>query len=258
MLQRLENTRPYSHPFSPIPVGDACYELPTDFVNGLAFLRPIVSAKGRSYETQVNLLGGRLYALTTKLIVEYDAGQVNLPNWWFSPGQIPILDAFGSPPAEVFVDGGDLCFRWPDGQECLLHGRRLWPSDSHEQMAKDAFARFWRFDQGTEVTDEIRRSLRKKIGEKRLAPDIFLNGESLASRMSSNGKNWTFESSDPFPTNAGRTMRFDRQAFLKMIRVADEIDFSTSPVCFRHAHGRGMLVERTATSDTPDFGPFDD
>lgn len=259
MLQRFENKRPYSHPLSPIPASNDRYELPADFVNALAFLRPIVPAKGRRYETHVNLLGGKLYVLTTKLIVEYDLGKLNFPNWWLSTKTILILGAFETSPTEVFVDGGDLCFRWPDGQECLFHQRQhMRPSDTHERMAEDAFACFWRFDRGTEVTDEMRSSLYTKIGERKLAPDIFINGDSLASRMSSNGKNWTFESSDPFPNNATRTMRFDRQAFLNMIQVADEIDFSTSPVCFRHKCGRGMLVERTAALETPYFGQLDD
>ena len=55
-----------------------------------------------------------------------------------------------------------------------------------------------------------------------------------------------------------RLMRFDREAFLKMIRVADEIDFAVLPVCFRHAHGRGLLIERTATTDSPDMGLSDE
>lgn len=260
MLQRLEITRPYRHLLSPIPVGDERHALPIDFVDGLTFLRPIVATKGEWFERQVNLLGGKLYALTTRLIVEYDAGPVSLRNWGFASDAISILAAFEERPTEVCDDGRDLCFRWADGQECLLHKVFLMePSQTHEQMAHEAFARFWQFDQGTEITDETRRKLRKKIGATRLAPDIFINGESLASRMSSDkGKSWTFESSDDFPSNAGRTMRFDRRAFLNMIRVADEIDFSASPVCFRHAHGRGMLVERAATLDSPDFGPFDD
>lgn len=76
--------------------------------------------------------------------------------------------------------------------------------------------------------------------------------------MSSDGKNWTLQSCDAFPNNATRIMRFDRQAFLNTIRVADGIDFTVSPVCFRHAHGRGLLIERTSTLDNPNFDLSDD
>jgi hypothetical protein len=68
----------YSSPVSPIPATGDRYALPADFVNGLAFLRPLLPKKGRSFETDVNLIGGKLYLLTTKLIVEYDAGAMVL------------------------------------------------------------------------------------------------------------------------------------------------------------------------------------
>lgn len=259
MLQRFENTRPYAQPLSPIEAKGKRYALPPDFVSGLTFLRPLLSAKGQWLDTQVHLLNGKLYALTNKLIVEHVLGDLELRNWWFNSKTIRTLEAFQAPPSEVFVDGVEMCFRWCDGQAYHVRPMHdLLPGDGYQRAADDAFNRFWCFDQGIELIDETRRYIRKLINDKKLAPDIFIDGQAIASRASSNGKNWTLESSDPFPTNATRIMRFDRKAFLDMIRVADEIDFTASPVCFRHAHGRGLLIERTATSDTPDFGAFDD
>jgi hypothetical protein len=258
MLQTYTNTRPYGQPLSPIPVSGERYALPPGFVDGLVFLRPLLPRKGNWFDTQVNVLGGKLYLLTNQLVVDYDVGRLDLPNWWFGPDVIRVLEAFGAP-TEVFIQGDDLCFRWLDGQELFARpSSNLLPSDFHQRMADETFNHFHPFDQGTEITDDTRRDLRKLIDHKKLATDIFINGQSIASRMSSYGKSWTLENSDPFPTNATRIMRFDRQAFLNMIRVADEIDFSVSPVCFRHAHGKGLLIERTATLDTPDMGPFDE
>lgn len=259
MLKRFENMRPYSHPLSPIPVNGDRYALPADFVNGLAFLRPFVKSRGNGFERHVGLLAGKLYLLSTSLVIEYDAGSLDIPDWWFSPETIRMLEAFKAPPTEVVVHHSGLYFRWHDGQEFFAYDPHLTlPGSTHRRMADEAFNHFQPFDQGTEITDESRSHLRKLIDHKKLATDIFIDGQWVVSRMSSDGRNWTLESSDPFPTNATRIMRFDRQAFLNMIRVADEIDFSISPVCFRHAHGRGLLIERTATSDTPDMGLIDE
>lgn len=57
-----------------------------------------------------------------------------------------------------------------------------------------------------------------------------------------------------FAANTEGLIRFDRKAFLAMLKVATEIDFAASPLCFRHAHGRGMLVRRTVGRDVPTFG----
>jgi hypothetical protein len=67
MLQTLVNTRPYAQPLSPIEVKGDRYALPTDFVSGLAFLRPFVKPSSMDFEKQVGLLAGKLYVLTTSL-----------------------------------------------------------------------------------------------------------------------------------------------------------------------------------------------
>ena len=248
MLQRLETTHRLTHPLSPIPASGKRYALPPAFVDGLSFLRPLLKAKGSWSDTHVNLLDGRLYLLTNLLIVEYDAGSLGLPDWWFSPDAISILRAFGTAPSEAHVDVHKLYFRWQDGKEFLLQLRNLmWPSSTHRRMVDEAFRRFWRFDQGTVITDGTRRELRKHFGEKLNLPDIFIDGQTVAGWFGA----YRGQHCIPLPTNASRVMRFNRKAFLDMIRVADEIDFSVSPVCFRHARGRGLLVERTATMVQP-------
>lgn len=262
MNQRLRINMDYSSPVSPIPATGDRYALPADFVNGLAFLRPLLPKKGGLFEKVVNLIGGKLYLLTNKLIVEYDAGQIDVPPWCFNPHEIAILEAFEAPPAEVSIAEPNLYFRWADGQELLVHnkswlnvsGWRLVPRDHHLTLTADLFRHFWRFTEGTPITDDARRALRKRFGGKEMAPDIFIDGQQIAGRFGENGAEDLF----PFPANAARLMRFDREAFLKMIRVADEIDFSVSPVCFRHAHGRGLLIERTATTDHPNMGLSDE
>lgn len=248
MLQRLETTHHLTHPLSPIPASGERYALPPAFVDGLSFLRPLVKPKGRRSDTNVNLLSGKLYLLTNLLIVEYDAGNLALPDWWFSPDAISILRAFGTAPCDARVDGSNLHFCWPDGQECLVHLRDpMFPSSTHRRMVDEAFSRFWRFEQGIEITDGTRRELRRHFGEKLNLPDIFIDRQTVAGWFGA----YRGQHCIPLPTNATRVMRFDRKAFLDMIRVADEIDFSVSPVCFRHARGRGLLVERTATMVQP-------
>lgn len=98
-----------------------------------------------------------------------------------------------------------------------------------------------------------RRGIRRMHGGAKLAKDIYLNEQEIVSRMSSDGETWTSETSTPFLNNADRVMRFDRKAFLGMIKIAEEINFATSPVCFRHEHRRGMLIEQTLGTDLPDF-----
>lgn len=248
MLQRLETTHHLTRPLSPIPVSGERYALPPAFVDGLSFLRPLVQPRGNRSDTSVNLLGGKLYLLTNLLIVEYDAGTIHLRNWWFRPDAIRILESFDEPPAEVFQDEHNLCFRWSDGQELVVVDRHpMWPSSTHRRWVDEAFSRFWRFDQGTVITDVTRRELRNHFGEKLNLPDIFIDGQTVAGWLGA----YRAQHCIPLPTNATRVMRFDRKAFLDMIRVADEIDFSVSPVCFRHARGRGLLVERTATTVRP-------
>ncbi|MGX9350705.1 hypothetical protein ACS3QZ_05855 [Shimia sp. W99] len=258
MLQTLTDTRPYAQPLSPIEVSGDRYALPANFVSGLAFLRPFVKPNGMDFEKQVGLLAGKLYVLTTSLVIEYDPGSLELPDRWFSSETIRMLEAFKASPTEVYVDRDDLCFQWRDGQKLFVRLPNLLPGNTHRQMAVDALGHYRHFNQGVEITNAARREIRRRHGGAKLAEDTYLNEQEIVSRMSRDGKTWTLETSPPFLSNADRVMRFDRKAFLDMIRVADEIDFSTSPVCFRHAHGRGVLVERTLGSDIPTFGGADD
>ena len=52
MLQRLETQPPYGHPLVPIPVSGERYALPPGFVNGLAFLRPLLPRRGDWFDTK--------------------------------------------------------------------------------------------------------------------------------------------------------------------------------------------------------------
>ena len=71
--------------------------------------------------------------------------------------------------------------------------------------------------------------------------------------MNSDGKDWTSIGHFQFASEAARPMRVDRKAFAAMVKIATEFSFESSPICFRHDYGRGMLVERTLGSDVPEF-----
>jgi len=257
MLQTVTNTRPYAQPLSPIEVKGERYALPSDFVDGLAFLRPFVKCRSKMIENFVHLLSGKLYIVTNNLVIDYEIGSTDLPNACLGPNEIRILEAFGTPPVEVSFDSKMFHFQWEDGQQFFFGGSGTsgvyLSSETHERAANDAFDRFLRFNDSVAITDAVKREIRRVHGGSKLAKDIFLNEQAILSRMSSDGETWTSDSTTPFENNAHRVMRFDRGAFLGMIKIATEINFATSPVCFRHEHGRGMLVELTTGSHLPDF-----
>lgn len=261
MLQTLINTQPYAQPLSPIEVKGDRYALPDDFVSCLAFLRPFVQRRGDMIEQWVHLLRGKLYVITNNLVIDYVIGNTDLPHVSFGPNVIRVLEAFETPPNDVSYEFEKLNFRWSDGQEFYINGsqgyvnhRPIYPSSQlHEKVANDAFERFLQFNDCVVLTDDARKNLRQMLCGSKKAKDIFLNDQAVLSRMSSDGKTWTSETITPFESGAERMMRFDRSAFLAMIKVAHEVSFLSSPVCFRHEHGRGMLIERTLGSDLPDF-----
>ncbi|SMO77369.1 hypothetical protein [Ruegeria faecimaris] len=257
MLQTFTDTRPYSQPLSPLSVDGERYALPVDFVDGLAFLRPFVKRRCKMIENFVHILSGKLYIVTNNLVIDYDIGSTDLPNACLGPNEIRILEAFETPPVEVIFDSKMFHFHWEDGQQFYFGGSGAscvyLSSETHERAANDAFDRFLRFNDSVAITDAVKREIRRMHGGPKMAKDIFLNERAILSRMSSDGETWTSVFTTPFENNADRVMRFDRQAFLGMIKIASEINFATSPVCFRHQHGRGMLVELTTGSDLPDF-----
>ena len=265
MVQASINTVPYAQPYSPIKVGGKRYAVPSDLTEGLRFLKRFLR-RTSVIEYKAHLITGNLYALTNNLIVEYEVGKNELPDLSFNPRGIQTLAAFDVSPAYLRHDGDEFCFHWDDGQElyvdasgAFIESKEVFRGNSHySEYAHDAIDRFWRFRAGVTIDEETQKNFHRTHGGSQLANDVFLNGEEVASRMSSDRKTWTMQQNTPFLANADRPMRFERKAFIHMLRVADEIDFSTSPVCFRHAHGRGMLVERTLGSDVPDFEQFDD
>lgn len=150
------------------------YTLPADFVNGLAFLRPLLPRHGDWFDTQVNLLGGKLNAVTNQLIVEYDASNLELPNRCFSSKMIRMLEAFHTLLTEVFSEGIGFHFCWDDGQELYLwQSQAPLPGSNHQRLAEESFSRFWNFNEGTKITAQTRRYLRKLINRKKASCGHF-------------------------------------------------------------------------------------
>lgn len=262
MLQRFENTRPYSQPFSTVPVEGDRFVLPPDFVDGLIFLAPFVKRSGLPVETWVHLIGGKLYLVTNSLILEFVIGGNDLPDLKFSPPLIRTLEAFGTPPVSLSVDGDQYLFTWEGGQELFVDWDRLvWLGDAKKMTDARAATldNHWKFQNGKPVSDEARRDFRRTFSTSKLHEDVYMSPRGVIARIFDKKSNrCTSEHLVDFDSNASRLMRFERQAFAHMVKVATEIDFQCSPVCFHHAGGRGLLVERTLGTDVPDVEVWDD
>lgn len=109
---------------------------------------------------------------------------------------------------------------------------------------------------GVTLNDETRSQLLQMHSGP--AKKFYINGDAAISRKAFRGRPWSTEPITKSPVEVDRPMRFDPDAVLRVIRVAVEIDFATSPISFRHAHGRGLLIERTLGSDVPDGECRDD
>ncbi|MBV1897707.1 MAG: hypothetical protein KUG70_14695 [Rhodobacteraceae bacterium] len=265
-LQTWEHTKPYTRPVQPITLSGDRYALPSDFVEGLAFLMPF-PVKGReSFEKWVHLINGKLYVITNNMILDYSIGQNELPNLAFkAPAIIRILNSFDTPPTQLMIDDDTFLFSWDDGQVCCIVSFQPHPISIGGKNAPahaSTLDRHWNFQAGIALDEESRKTLRRMHGGSKLLSDLFLNPTATVSRGDGiNRKRHDVaevENLSPFPNNASRPMRFDRRAFLDMIKIATEIDFKSSPVCFRHEQGRGMLIERTLGLDVPDFDLADD
>lgn len=119
---------------------------------------------------------------------------------------------------------------------------------------------YWDFNNGKVVGEETRKRLRRWLSASKLHRDIYVASGCVVSRMKNlKGSNEdTLVDINDFENNATRTMCFDRHAFVSMIKVATEIDFNSSPICFLHDNGRGLLVEKTLGTDIPDYEVSDD
>lgn len=266
-LHTWEYTKPYTQPIQPITLSGERYALPSDFVEGLVFLMPFPKKGQMWFERCVHLINGKLYVITNNMILDYNIGKNELPNLAFrQPATIRILNAFDTPPKQLIIDGETFLFSWDDGQECYIASLRLDPIFTHSFPRIIAHTtildQHWNFQTGVSLDEESRKTLRRMHGGSKLLSDLFLNPTATVSRGDGiNRKRHDVadvENLSPFPNNASRPMRFDRRAFLDMIKIATEIDFKSSPVCFRHEHGRGMLIERTLGLDVPDFEIADD
>lgn len=251
MAQASIRTASYAQPYTPIKIDGDKYSVPDGLVDGLRFLKRFLRRVGGVAENEIHLVENKLFALTNNLIVDYEIGQSDLSYMSFYPEIVQPLEAFETPPDFVTNDGNKLNFQWSDGQE-LYFKKAVQRRDIRDQ-ARNAFDRFWSFNTGVRIEDETRKTVLKRHAGPLPSHDVFIDGSEIASRVSSDRKTWTSQEFTPFDSNTDRLMRFERKAFLDMLRVADEIDFSCSPVCFLHAHGRGMLVERTIGSDIPEF-----
>ncbi|MCA0205144.1 MAG: hypothetical protein LCH92_12435 [Proteobacteria bacterium] len=257
MLRTFENTRPYAQPLAAIEVRGKPCALPPDFVQGLDFLRRF-TVSHHEVLRWVYLVDGRLYAASNSMIIDYEIGSCELEDSAFLPLICRILAGFYAPPDSVVIDYMTYVFTWDDGQELLVDcSNTAWRpvssvGDRIKDMIAGTFKRHWSFGEVTHIDDETRESLKRSF-DGRGNGDIFFDGQTAIYRNDTR----TSEHLRPFPSNTEGLIRFDRKPFLAMLKVATEIDFSASPLCFRHAHGRGMLVRRTLGRDVPTFGGED-
>lgn len=221
------------------------FALPPNFVQGLAFLRP--------FTAWVQLIDGRLYAASNSLIVEYEIGACDFGNMSFSGKICRILAGFATAPEGIVIRRAKTLFTWTDGQDLFVDtSNQFWTPISwgSDRIIADTFKQHWTFGVGTAIDDETRKSLRRMFHGGGTGRDVFLDGQAVLSRNPTR----TVETEATFPANTEGLIRFDRKPFLAMLKVATEIDFAASPLCFRHAHGRGMVVRRTIGRDVPTFG----
>lgn len=250
MLQSWGTDFTYEQPVQPIKVDGQRLALPPDFVQGLDFLRPF-TVSNHHWMQWVHLIDGRLYAASNSLIVEYEIGPCELENTIFSAKLCRILAGFATPPEGVVIGNGTILFTWADGQELFVDRSRE-PVDYGGEIAS-MFKRHWTFGVGTSIDDETRKSLQSAL-DVRGSGDVFFDGATALCRSGTR----TSETLLPYAANTEGLIRFDRKPFLAMLKVATEIDFAASPLCFRHAHGRGMLVRRAIGHDVPTFGGDND
>jgi hypothetical protein len=251
MLRTFENTRPYAQPLAAISLSGECCALPPGFVEGLDFLCPFTDSKHHIMQW-VHLLDGKLYEASNSLIVEYEIGTCDIEDTSFQPKMCRILAGFATPPEGVVIGIGALLFKWADGQELFVDrsGRIFTFNEQVKNMFVGAFKLHWTFGEGTVIDDCARKGLKRCLDGGGEGRDLYLDGHAVLTRNATRRA----ETEVGFSSNAKGLLRLDRKAFLAMIKVATEIDFTTSPVCFRHAHGRGMLVRRTIGHDVPTFG----
>lgn len=266
MLQTFTNTRPYCQSLSPLTVDGERYALPVDFVDYLAFLTPFVMRHGNPVEQWVHLIDAKLKVITNSLVLECDVAPNTLPNLKFKPKVIRTLEAFGSAPTSLTINLDSYLFEWDDGQQFFVSTKNstgpIWRGDrdAEENPRANVIANNWCFDDGGKLDDETRLNIKRTLSQAKVHNDVYLSPLGLISRIKSHKSSgeFTSESLTDFESNVLQLMRFDRKPFLMMCNVATEIDFSCSPVCFRHPHGRGLLIERSPSPDAPDWEAWND
>lgn len=267
MLIRFNDSGSYEQPLEPVEVSGQRYVLPSDFVDGLSFLRRFVT-KGAVFpihhgsvwvtdwnfvESRVHIVDGTLYLLTNNLIVSYEIGECDMPNFSFDVRAIRTIEAFGAPPSNVVIDRCAV-FQWENGQEVRMEASRAYDSLGGSGLTDrvvGALDKYWRnFSNGVTLTDEERTDIRKRAHGTQA---VFLRPEGMLACSSRDGEDWTYIAGRKFATGLKGSKRVHSKAFSAMMQIADEIAFDTNPICFRHAHGRGILVENTLGSNVPNF-----
>lgn len=263
---RFNDSGSYEQPLQPFEVSGQRYTLPPDFVDGLSFLRrfvrkgPLVRIDNTPYsrdwhivESRVHLADGTLYLLTNNLIVSYEIGACDMPNFSFDVRAIRTIEAFGTPPSSVVIDRFAI-FQWDDGQDVRMEASHDYHSlawSGLNDVVVNALDKYWReFSNGLKPTDDERTDIRSRVHGSQA---VFLQSEGMLACSSRDGRDWTSIAEKEFATGLKGTKRVDPKAFSAMMQIADEIKFDNSPICFRHANGRGILVEKTLGSNVPDF-----
>ena len=261
LLQKWENTRPYEQPFQPIALDGERHALPCDLVDGLTFLLPFLKRKGNPVEIWVHLINTKLFVITNSLILDYEIANSSLPDLKFNANAIRTLGAFDTAPSNLMIQDDAFLWEWPNGEQLFVSSSGMMKPICFGDHKPTSDARassinaYWGFNNGEAVSEETRKRLRRWLSASKLHRDVYVASGCVISRMKNlKGSNEdTLVGIDDFENNATRTMRFDRHAFVSMIKVATEIDFDSSPICFLHDNGRGLLVEKTLGSDVPDY-----
>ena len=261
MYYPLEKDTSYVQPIDLLKLEGDRFELPGDFVDGLSTLRPFVKRRGNPVEQWVHLIDGNFIVITNSIIIEFKLLPGTLPDLKFSSGLVRLLEAFESLPTSLILDGKKFGFEWSDGQQLTsvftVNQGPIWFADSGPigSARGTAVDNYWQFDKSKPICANQRKDVLHSLSVLKTSEDVFLLDDWLVTRGSSkaNSASHSFEHVDQFSTNSERPMRFDRTAFRLMMKVAECVDFSVSPVCFRHANGRGLIVERTLGSDVPEL-----
>ncbi|MEZ5912953.1 MAG: hypothetical protein R3D84_12660 [Paracoccaceae bacterium] len=185
----------------PLPPKRASGKRPvSELAKGMSYMRRFTNRRGEVMERDVLPYKGRLYVITNSLLIDYE---------------------LRDPPASTIIPAN----------------RDFTGVNTAIIEALESFGRYWRdFDKGVKPAPHLRK-LPLKLSHGVIADDIYMNADTVVERSGRDGKEWPFETRYEFASGAPRTMRFDRKAFVQVMKVATEINFQSDPVCFHYKHG---------------------